>query len=333
MTKKVFSVVLGAGLALLFHFWKGIPVESLTSDLVVADSLSTEEEVNAALQNVLPLETEMKEEVVPPSRPQAICFLPPRVISCGEVVENDDHSMFTWVETRESIVACGPLVRNELSPGDTIFESLDISRIPAFSGDTTGNLFNQYVAENINWPTLNVDIRGAVICEGVVNRQGRLVNVKVLRSLHPDFDREALRILENMPDWLPARRNGRYVSARVLFPIRFKFPDSTLYEPIYPALELERLPEINDTIKEWALDLTFPTDDRCIPHSVFAFELVVEKDGSVRYQRLLKQPGCDLTAHYIEHMCRMPRYPNPGLKNGVPVRSKVSFHMRRCFRE
>lgn len=332
MTKKVFSVVLGAGLALLFHFWKGTPVELVPHDSGFTDSLSTEEAVNAALQSILPLETEHEEDVVTPPRPQATCFLPPRVISCEEIVENDDHSMFTWVETRESIVACGPLVRNELSPGDTIFESLDLSRIPAFSGDTTGNLFNQYVVENINWPALNVDIRGTVICEGVVNRQGRLVKVEVVKSLHRDFDQEALRILENMPDWLPARRNGRYVSARVLFPIRFKFPDSTLYEPIYSVLELERLPEISDTITKWTRDLIVPNRD-CIPHSVFAFELVVEKDGSVRYQRLLKQPGCNLTAHYVEHMFSMPRYPNPGLKNGVPVRSKVTFVMRRCFRE
>lgn len=332
MIKKVFSVALGAGLALLFHFWKGVPVELVTSDTEVMDSLSTEQSVNTALQSILPLETEMKEEkVIPPPRPRATCFLPPRVISCGEVVENEDHSMFTWLETWEEMTQCGPFGRAKLSPGDTIFESFEISRAPAFSGDTTGAYFTQYMAENINWSGLNVDIRGTVICEGVVNRQGRLVKVKLLRSLHKDFDQEALRILENMPDWLPARRDGRYVSARVLFPIRFKFPDSTLYEPIYSVWELERLPAISDTITKWTRKLTFPTEDRCIPHSRFAFEFVVEKDGSVRYPRLLQQPGCDLNAHYIEHMCRMPRYSTPALKNGVPVRSKISFFVSYCF--
>ncbi len=331
MIKKVFSVALGAGLALLFHFWKGVPVELVTTDTEVMDSLSTEQAVNAALQGILPLETAIKEEVVTPSKSRATCFLPPRVIACEEIADGD-HQMFTWLETLEEITQCGPFDRAELSPGDTIFESFEISRAPAFSGDTTGAYFTQYVAENINWAALNVDIWGTVICEGVVNRQGRLVNVKLLRSLHKDFDQEALRILENMPDWLPARREGRYVSARVLFPIRFKFPDSTLYEPIYPVEDVEQSPQINDSIKEWARSLTFPTKDQCIPHSVFALEVVVEKDGSVRYQRLLKQPCCDLNAHYIEHMYRMPRYPNPALKNGVPVRSKVIFFMRYCFR-
>ena len=64
-------------------------------------------------------------------------------------------------------------------------------------------------------------IQGTVIISFRVNPDGVVDDVKVLRSVDPSLDREALRVMALFPKWKPAQRNGKSVSSYYVQPFRF----------------------------------------------------------------------------------------------------------------
>ena len=55
----------------------------------------------------------------------------------------------------------------------------------------------------------------------VVERSGQLSNIRVVKSVHPALDKEALRIVNLMPRWIPGKQNGVTVRVKYIIPIRF----------------------------------------------------------------------------------------------------------------
>ncbi len=66
------------------------------------------------------------------------------------------------------------------------------------------------------------NIQGRVMCSFIINTDGSVSNVGVLRGVEASLNNEARRILNLMPDWEPGRFNGRPVSVRVIYPITFR---------------------------------------------------------------------------------------------------------------
>ncbi len=66
------------------------------------------------------------------------------------------------------------------------------------------------------------DIEGTVVVDFVVEKDGSLSNVTVRRSLHPDLDKEAVSIVQQMPAWIPGKQRGEIVRQHILMPIDFK---------------------------------------------------------------------------------------------------------------
>ena len=65
------------------------------------------------------------------------------------------------------------------------------------------------------------NIQGIVLVEFVVEKDGRVSNAKVVNSLFPDCDKEAVRGIMAMPKWKPAKNNGRAVRCYFKVPVRF----------------------------------------------------------------------------------------------------------------
>ncbi len=65
-------------------------------------------------------------------------------------------------------------------------------------------------------------IEGVVVIGFVIDKNGRLRNPKILKALYPDCDAEALRVVRMIPDWIPAKNQGRNVSINFRLPIEFK---------------------------------------------------------------------------------------------------------------
>jgi TonB family protein len=112
---------------------------------------------------------------------------------------------------------------------DKVFDVVE--NMPEFNGGA-GALM-QYLSDNIRYPE-EKDIQGRVIVRFVVGKDGSISNAQVVKSVHPSFDAEALRIINNMPKWIPGTQNGKPVNVKYVVPINFKSSNAnsaTIEEP------------------------------------------------------------------------------------------------------
>jgi len=100
---------------------------------------------------------------------------------------------------------------------DKVFDVVE--NMPQFNGGM-GALM-QYLSHNIHYPEES-DVQGRVIVSFVIGKDGSISNAQVVKSLHPSFDAEALRIINNMPKWIPGTQNGKPVNVKYAVPISFR---------------------------------------------------------------------------------------------------------------
>lgn len=81
----------------------------------------------------------------------------------------------------------------------------------------------QYMKENMQYPpeALRKDIQGRVIVSFTVDKSGKIKDAKVIRSIHPLIDTEALRLIKNMPNWKPAVINEGAINTKQTLPVMF----------------------------------------------------------------------------------------------------------------
>ena len=65
-------------------------------------------------------------------------------------------------------------------------------------------------------------IQGRVIVGFTVNEDGTLSDIKVMKSISPTFDEEAIRVVKSMPKWNPAKQNGKAVKTKYTVPVTFR---------------------------------------------------------------------------------------------------------------
>ena len=94
--------------------------------------------------------------------------------------------------------------------------------MPSFQGKDV-NSFRNYIAKNIDFPAKAASngIKGTVFVEFVVDKDGSVSDVRVIRPVHPIVDNAVLKVIQNSPKWEPGINNGHYV--RVKFTIGIKF--------------------------------------------------------------------------------------------------------------
>lgn len=87
--------------------------------------------------------------------------------------------------------------------------------------------FYNYVHENLEYPdkARRMGIEGKVYVQFVVEKNGKITNVEVLKGIGHGCDKEAVRILKNAPEWEPGKQRGRPVRVRRVLPITFKLED------------------------------------------------------------------------------------------------------------
>ena len=85
----------------------------------------------------------------------------------------------------------------------------------------------KYLEKNLRYPiqTAEHKLQGRVVVRFVVAKDGAITNIEILRSLDKFADREAIRVVESMPKWIPARINGQAVPISFILPIMFKLQD------------------------------------------------------------------------------------------------------------
>lgn len=84
-----------------------------------------------------------------------------------------------------------------------------------------------YITTNLRYPApaLENGIEGIVQVKFVVNADGSIGTIRIARMIDPDLEQEAIRLVKNMPAWLPAENAGTPVKAEVTLPIKFSLPE------------------------------------------------------------------------------------------------------------
>ena len=96
-----------------------------------------------------------------------------------------------------------------------------VEEMPEFPGGNEALM--KFIMENIRYPAEagKVNAQGNVIVNFVVKSSGKVENAKVVKSVHPALDNEALRVIGLMPDWKPGTQRGKAVDVSYTLPIQF----------------------------------------------------------------------------------------------------------------
>ena len=96
-----------------------------------------------------------------------------------------------------------------------------VQKMPEFKGGEME--FLRHLSEEIKYPQIAIDggIEGTVRIQFIIEEDGSTSGAKVIRSVHSSLDQEALRVIENMPAWIPGEQNGKKVRVFITVPIRF----------------------------------------------------------------------------------------------------------------
>ena len=110
-------------------------------------------------------------------------------------------------------------------PLDTNAVYIVVEDMPEFPGGTSAIL--DYLSKNVRYPEacLKDSIQGRVIIYFVVERDGRISNAEVIKSVHEQLDAEALRVVRAMPKWNPGRQRGVALRVRYGIPVNFRLED------------------------------------------------------------------------------------------------------------
>ena len=98
-----------------------------------------------------------------------------------------------------------------------------VEQKPSFQGGDA-NDFSRWISQHLDYPEIAKEngVSGRVMLQFTVFKDGSVGNVKVLRSVDPSLDREALRVVSSSPKWEPGRQRDRAVNVTYQFPVIFQ---------------------------------------------------------------------------------------------------------------
>ena len=106
------------------------------------------------------------------------------------------------------------------TPTDSVYEVAEV--MPEFPGGTKALLDS--IAKNLKYPpkAINSRTEGRVILQFVIDKQGKVTDVQVMRGVTPELDQAAIDVMRSLPDWKPGMQDGKPVNVKYTMPIVFK---------------------------------------------------------------------------------------------------------------
>lgn len=153
---------------------------------------------------------EYEEAAIPP---------PPAAPVVSEILEMTED--FEEVETQAEREASEETVEEPAVQEDnTVYPTAEV--MPSFPGGDAA-LMN-HLANSIRYPAIAQEngVQGRVVCSFIVEKDGSLSEVKVLRGVDPSLDKEAVRVIRSLPRWTPGRQNDRTVRVKYSLPVSFR---------------------------------------------------------------------------------------------------------------
>lgn len=104
-----------------------------------------------------------------------------------------------------------------------IFERVEV--MPQFPGGEAE--LQKYLEKNIQYPVVDIEMgnQGRVVIRFVVDKDGNIKNLQLQSGVSPNCDKEAMRVIQNMPKWIPGKQNGEAVQVYFTVPVLFRIGD------------------------------------------------------------------------------------------------------------
>lgn len=161
-------------------------------------------------------------EVTPPPPPQVTPINDVLTIIDDDATAEETNFASSEETGEDVVIKHIPVTLDEdVVVEDEIF--VIVEENPQFPDGGTAGLL-QYLGKNIKYPTIPQEngTQGRVTVQFVVNKDGSIVDVKVIRGVDPYLDKEAVRVISTMPKWIPGKQRGVPVRCKFTVPVTFK---------------------------------------------------------------------------------------------------------------
>jgi len=227
----------------------------------------------------------------------------------------------------EDIVASSQNNEQSVDPDYVVFTVVE--EMPEFPGGMD-ELIN-YLSTSVNYPEAAKEkgIQGRVFLNFIVDSDGSIDSVKVLRGIGGGCDDEAVRVIAAMPNWKPGMQRGEAVRVSYNIPIKFTLDDK-IADSIFTVVEV--MPEFPGGRKELMTylgsNIKYPeVAKKAKVHGRVFVSFVVETDGSVSGAKILRGIGSGCDEEALRVVNSMPKW-SPGLKEGAPVRVQYNLPIK-----
>ena len=193
-----------------------------------------------------------------------------------------------------------------------------------------------FIFKNMKYPAAAKEngTEGMVVVKFVVEKDGSIYDADILKSVKNGCDEEVLRLVQMMPNWVPARKGGKAVAAEMKLPIKFKLEgEKTVLKEVD---EMPRFPgcEGSDDKVACATDklifyignnLKYPIAAKTAGlEGLVVVKFVVAENGSIQDAAIKKGIGGGCDEEALRVVQQMPNW-TPGVKDGKPVATELTL--------
>ena len=204
------GLVISLGLVLVAFNWTSKVKE--TASLGQVQQQSVEDEI-------IPI-TRMKEVQPPPPPP------PPKVVEVLNIVDNDtkiddDLQIEDTEADDQTVIDVAPVIQDQEKEKEENQVFFIVEDMPQFPGGELA--LRKFIAKSIKYPVIAQEngIQGTVYVTFVVGKDGSVTDAKIARGVDPSLNKEALRVVNNLPKWKPGMQRGKPVRVSYTVPIKF----------------------------------------------------------------------------------------------------------------
>ncbi len=247
--KAMIIVLIALVLILIGGYFWGKYQERREEEAAALELLAQNEQSLAEMEDMEDEEPEPEEEVMQAmEEPQAEEALPEEILN---TIKDTEIAVVEDTEVTEDITSKDEVAESTAAAGATTFDKgtddlnvvrehkdeiiveekhepvkeeifTAVEQMPQFPGGEAELL--KYIANHIKYPTMAAEnnIQGRVVVKFVVTKTGQVGDVVVVRGKDPDLDKEAVRVVKTLPDFIPGKMNGQAVSVWYTLPINFK---------------------------------------------------------------------------------------------------------------
>ncbi|HOR40261.1 MAG TPA: energy transducer TonB [Paludibacteraceae bacterium] len=213
--KKTMAILIGLVLALGIMFiafeWSKNEIK-VYEDAIQGEFVEDEEMI----------EVTFRDETPPPPAPPIQETVLSDIIDIRENKEDIQTKDFNSEDDKnKKVVIQAPIAAPVEDPEESRIHVV-VERMPEFPGGEAA--MNQFINRTIRYPVIAQEngIQGRVVVQFVVNTDGKIVDVEVVRGVEESLDKEAVRVVKAMPPWNPGRQGGKNVRVKYTLPIRFR---------------------------------------------------------------------------------------------------------------